>query len=104
MRVLQHREVNIDRIREYDRSRQNDPHRVAARAKYFKWFVKHRRLEHAAHIIVSNAVRDGRLKRGACEICGALKVHGHHIDYTQPLKVRWLCVPHHKAVHLGKIP
>lgn len=55
----------------------------------------------AVHIMVSNAIRDGRLIRGPCEMCGAEKVQAHHDDYDKPLKVRWFCrschVAHHKA-------
>lgn len=48
-----------------------------------------------ARQMVYIAVRDGRLTRTACEVCGAEKVEGHHEDYSKPLDVRWLCVVHH---------
>jgi hypothetical protein len=48
----------------------------------------------AAHIAVGNAVRDGRLVKLPCEVCGA-KAQAHHDDYSKPLEVRWLCPPHH---------
>jgi len=51
---------------------------------------------------VSNAVRDGRLVRQPCEVCGEVKAHGHHDDYSKPLDVRWLCRKHHLEVH-GKV-
>ncbi len=56
-------------------------------------------LKRAAHIIVGNAVRDGKLIKQSCEKCGAMKVHAHHDDYTKPLTVRWLCTMHHAEVH-----
>lgn len=35
-------------------------------------------------------------KPDACENCGAIGyVEKHHPDYTQPLKVQWLCKPCH---------
>lgn len=50
----------------------------------------------AARWAVSNALRDGRLVRGACESSGcAGKVEAHHEDYDKPLDVRWLCREHH---------
>jgi len=52
-----------------------------------------------AHRAVNNAVRDGRLARQPCEICGALKVEGHHEDYSKPLDVVWLCRKHHAELH-----
>lgn len=61
-------------------------------------------LKAAANDAVSAAVRAGRLVRpAACESCGMASVeplHGHHDDYTQPLSVRWLCRPCHRAVHI----
>ena len=47
----------------------------------------------------SNAIRDKRLIPGPCEVCGSLKVEGHHDDYNKPLDIRWLCKGHHQEVH-----
>jgi hypothetical protein len=52
-----------------------------------------------AQTAVSNAVRDGRLTRQPCEVCGNPKVDGHHEDYSKPLEVRWLCRAHHMELH-----
>lgn len=49
---------------------------------------------------LNNAVRDGRLTRQPCEICGTEKSHGHHHDYSKPFDVKWLCRTHHVAEHL----
>ncbi len=50
-----------------------------------------------AREIVSNAIRDGRLKRELCH-CGKYG-HAHHEDYSNPLEVIWLCTTHHKELH-----
>lgn len=52
-----------------------------------------------AHKIVADAIRNGLLVQGACEVCGSEKVHGHHEDYAKPLDVRWLCGKHHAERH-----
>lgn len=52
-----------------------------------------------ARYAVANAIRDGRLKKRPCEVCGAKKVEGHHEDYSRPLDVNWLCNVHHRARH-----
>lgn len=52
-----------------------------------------------AHWTVHNAIRDGRLVRQPCEVCGAEKTDAHHDDYSQPLAVRWLCRKHHGERH-----
>lgn len=45
---------------------------------------------------LNNAIRDGRIKRLPCEVCGNPKSEGHHKNYTEPFVVRWLCQVHHR--------
>lgn len=56
----------------------------------------------AAHRATGNAIRAGKLIKQPCEKCGALKVQAHHDDYSKPLDVRWLCVPHHNEHHVAE--
>ena len=49
---------------------------------------------------LNEAIRRGRLTRQPCEVCGEIKVHAHHDDYSLPLDVRWLCAKHHVRQHL----
>jgi hypothetical protein len=53
----------------------------------------------AARTALQHAVRDGRIVRGPCEVCGNANTHGHHDDYSKPLDVRWLCRKHHDEWH-----
>jgi hypothetical protein len=55
-----------------------------------------------ARTILNNAVRTGIIVRLPCEVCGDLKTHGHHDNYSFPLKVRWLCATHHSKIHARK--
>lgn len=56
-----------------------------------------------ARSAVNNAIRAGKIAKGACEVCGTEKrVHAHHDDYAKPLLVRWLCAVHHKETHGGR--
>lgn len=48
---------------------------------------------------LNHAVRDGKLDRLPCVICGDEKSEAHHEDYTKPLDVVWLCDSHHHKVH-----
>lgn len=50
-----------------------------------------------AHALVGNAIRDGRLIREDCEICGDV-AEAHHEDYSQPFDIRWLCFVHHREL------
>lgn len=112
--VGKHRELNLGRVRAYDRSRGSLPHRVAARAAYAatpayaashatataKYDAEHPDRAKARNA-VNNAIRDGRLVPwpvcAVPECCD--KPHGHHPDYERPLDVVWLCPAHHKQAH-----
>jgi hypothetical protein len=51
-------------------------------------------------IKVGDVIRDGKLKRCPCTICGTTKhVHAHHKDYSKPLDVTWLCARCHHRLH-----
>lgn len=54
--------------------------------------------KYAAHNAVATALKNGKLARKPCEICGK-KAQAHHDDYSKPLDVRWLCVTHHMEHH-----
>ena len=53
-----------------------------------------------SHIAVAIAIKQGRLVRGPCEVCGAVRTDAHHDDYDKPLDVRWLCRLHHRQTHV----
>jgi len=46
------------------------------------------------------ALKNNRITKGVCEICGNEKVEAHHDDYSKPLEVRWLCRKHHIEFHI----
>lgn len=111
----EHRAKNAEYYREYDRKRANNPERVSARAEYAKtkkgleagkkakakWIAKNT-IKRAAHHIVNNSIRDGKIQKvSICQICGSKPkiIHAHHDDYAHPLKVRWLCSKCHTAWH-----
>ncbi len=43
--------------------------------------------------------RRGKLIPSACADCGSAKAEMHHEDYSQPLKVKWLCRKCHLLRH-----
>ena len=67
--------------------------------EYSKNYYKNNKLKHLARCKVSRAIKQGKLKKSPCEVCGKKQVHGHHDDYSKPLSVRWLCVKHHNELH-----
>ena len=85
---------NIDDVREYDRNRgvRYDPSYIR------EWREKFPN-KYRAHNALNNAIRDGKITKSPCEICGSIKSVAHHDDYRKPLIVRWLCQSHHKQWH-----
>ena len=55
-----------------------------------------------AHQKLYLAIKNGKIKRSACLVCGRKDTHGHHQDYKKPYDVIWLCPVHHKLIHLEK--
>jgi len=90
-RVGIHREVHLDTIREYDRTRK--------RRKTKKPYSK--KQKNAAQK-VGRAIAYGVMKRKPCVICGSSKTEGHHQDYDKPYDVIWLCPEHHRRLHHKK--
>lgn len=52
-----------------------------------------------ARMAVRNAIRRGELSKGLCCVCGSSRVQAHHLDYSQPLAVVWLCFEDHRLEH-----
>jgi len=93
--VANHRLINIDKIRAYDRER-GSRQAKDYRDKYKNEFP----IKYKARTIVSNSIRDGKLFREPCSICGREDtVHAHHDDYSKSLNIRWLCAAHHHQWH-----
>ena len=106
-----HRELNLEKIKKYDRNRPNYKER---RIKNNDWAKKNRekvnkigrrwaaknRHKRNAHLKVLRAIKSGKIIRGPCERCGTKnEIEGHHEDYSKPLQVMWLCILHHKERH-----
>jgi hypothetical protein len=96
----------------YDKNRAKDPHRAQARKAYrqtergklvvreiSRRYYASNPKKRKARMAVGNALRDGKLFRQPCEVCGNPTTEAHHEDYSQPLVVRWLCNTHHRQRH-----
>jgi hypothetical protein len=125
--VIKNRIKKIEHYREYDKSRMNEPQRVAAREKWanseegknsqmlakVRWAAKNPEKKSganarwvdanpekiSAHNKVRAAIANGSLMKQPCEKCRNKKTHAHHYDYTKPLDVKWLCAQCHKDEH-----
>lgn len=82
---------------EYEREREKRPERKQQKSNAQQRHRANNPLKYKARNAVNNAIRDGRLVKGPCEVCGTTeRVQAHHDDYTKPLKVHWLCFQHHR--------
>jgi len=87
----------------YEKKRSQDPERKKMVAEYRRRRRAKFPGKSRASNAVSNAIRDGRLTRGPCEVCGTKeRVQAHHDDYRKKLDVRWLCFKHHREVEHGQ--
>ena len=97
----EYRVKNADKLRaykrEYDR-RMFKEHREREINRRKEW-SKRNPIKQRAQQKVGQAVLRGKLKRLPCQVCGEVKVHAHHADYSKPLEVIWLCPVHHAAEH-----
>lgn len=90
------RASNAARVREL---RESDPDFRSREREVQARYAQANLIKRKVCSAVYRAIKDGRLQRGACEVCGTEKTEAHHDDYSQPLVVRWLCNVHHQAWH-----
>jgi len=83
------------RNRRLKKWRQKNRKKLAAIQRRYR--ERHRQ-RYLARTTLSNAIRDGKIIRLCCEVCGK-RGEAHHPDYSKPLEVRWLCKRHHEEVH-----
>ena len=105
-----HRKNNLDRVRAYDRARGSTKDRMEAnrtrdnrpsrRVASLKWSQNNRDKRNARQI-VSRAILKGTLTRATeCNLChSACKTQAHHVDYSQPMLILWVCDACHKKIH-----
>jgi hypothetical protein len=96
--VTNNRAVFLLEIRAYDRERAKAPERAAVITKNARQWRRKNPRKYAAHLLVNNGIRDGKLKKEGCSVCG-VKAHAHHENYDNPLEVTWLCAVHHSQRH-----
>ncbi len=90
---------SIERRRAHDRLRnQSESRKKAFNELPKRWMAKNPEWR-KAQWAVGNAVRDGKLQKLPCFICGSERVEAHHADYSVPLSVVWLCTIHHRQAH-----
>lgn len=94
--------VNRERIRRYEAVRALQPDRKQRVLTARKLRKAANPDKFRARDAVNNALRDGRLKKLPCQVCGNPKSEAHHADYSKPLEVKWLCFRCHREQEHGQ--
>ena len=91
--------IHIEHYIKYEKNRFQFP----ARKKYLAKLQRAYRVKYPdkyyTHTFTSNAIRDKRIIRQPCEICGYPKAEAHHENYKKPLEITWLCRVCHLQRH-----
>ena len=97
--VTANRLVNLERIREYDRQRAKQPHRIKNAVEATRRWRSEDSRRSRAHVAVARAIRNGMIEKQPCSRCQSENSYAHHESYDHPLVVVWLCQPCHKQRH-----
>lgn len=88
----------IPRIRTYEKSRNKTAGRKLAKVRYQRASRAKNPKKHKCRNWIHNAIRDGKLTRMPCCICGDPKSEAHHVDYRKKECVVWFCFKHHREL------
>jgi hypothetical protein len=101
--VSENYDKNREHYRAYEVERFKRPARKIQLTETQRRMRKQSPEKYAARTAVSNAIRDGRLTRLPCQLCGATdRVQAHHEDYSKPLDIEWLCFRCHREHRHGQ--
>lgn len=95
------RQSKIDYYREYDRDRfyTSDKRKEQHKAQCYKYSRVHADRRYA-HTKARRALLANKLIKENCLMCGDSKTEMHHVDYSKPLEVMWLCKLCHERWHV----
>jgi hypothetical protein len=97
--VNKHRLENLEKIRQYDRDRSKNPHRIKLALETNRKWRKEDKRRSNSHNAVARALKKGEIVKMNCIVCGSEKSMAHHESYDRPLDVVWYCQIHHKERH-----
>lgn len=97
--VRENRAKRAEQYAEYERRRNSDVVRRVLCQRYQRRQHARDPMKNRARLKTRRAILSGALVRQPCEVCGNPKVDAHHVDYSRPLDVRWLCRRHHADAH-----
>lgn len=94
-----YRKQNAARVRAWYRIHGKSPAQLKRKAQQMRESIARHPDRACARRKIRHEIEMGRIVRLPCEVCGEVKTHAHHDNYSQPLNVRWLCRKHHDEHH-----
>lgn len=91
----EYRKKNAERLREYNRLYNKNWRRKNGYHNEKRSKIKNAEKTKTRHRTM-RAVMNGKIKKLPCVVCGSEKSQAHHDDYSDHLKVKWLCALHHR--------
>lgn len=97
------REQNYEHYKNYEKGRMHTNKRKELVKKYVKKYRQAHPGRSAIYSAVNTAIKKGQLiKPSSCSMCGTFtKLVAHHIDYSKPLNVIFICQRCHKKTHVA---
>jgi|SRR6059058_5983477 len=92
-------DVRLNALESKRRYRRENPGMVRMSMNRWRETSESAKQKQKARSAVASAIKSGKLVRVPCEKCGGWPVHAHHDDYSEPLRVRWLCYTCHVEHH-----
>ena len=90
-RVKKRASETTERRKEYIKEYRQRPESMALKCEQAARYRKGKKVQIAARRVAYNALRRNEIQKKHCEKCGKEKVEMHHADYSEPLKIVWLC-------------
>lgn len=82
----------------YKKWTESESGKISIKKRTKRWTKKNKQ-KYRVNYLTHNAIRDGRLVRQPCRICGTEPAEAHHFSYDEPLIVDWLCKSCHMKLH-----
>lgn len=78
----------------------NTENRERVNKRHYEYYQKNKQKCYARGV-VNYSLRVGKIQKpSVCTMCGLeKKLHAHHVDYSLPLEIKWLCIDCHIKEH-----